>query len=263
MKSYLAKLADRATLGNVSPSIPMRAKQHDLGSEILTVASPDDFTNPIRHRTDFLSSKSESISQPTPTPAGALPTETSKAEPSTLAKSHPQNISPSIIDLSVPRVIAEPRVNQEMEPSSSTSPDPTEQSLDHIESASLNLDLERLASVQQDQIGLLRRADEFMADLLTASPLRNHPSEIDDHSPKQQSSAERLQPQTQMPAPKASPSTRVAEPEPPSLVIGKITVEVNSPTLPHTQSSPITVVQVRDQRRGGVPSCRRFGLGQS
>lgn len=262
MKSYLAKLADRATLGNVSPAISMRATPPDPFAEPLTDASPGELTSPIRRRSDSQLPQPEPISRLSPTPTGVLKNEVSKSVVSRLDKTEPEETAAIPIEHKLDPIRGVTRDERQVEERSSlASPDTADQQIDLEAMASLSHDLDRLASVQQDQVGLLKRADEFMADLLTSRSQFNQSRDADHDIPNQQTNSERLQPQTQKSSKRDSPPTRVAEPEPPSLVIGKLTVEVSSPTPPQPQS-PITVVHVRNQPRGGVPSSRRFGLGQ-
>lgn len=260
MKSYLSKLADRATLGNVPSSIPMRAKPHDLVAEPRSDASQVELTSPTRRPPESQLQQPESISQLSPTPIGVMKHEV-KSVVSQLDNTQPQEITATRIEHSLDPVKALERDERQVEKRSSpTTANVDDKQIDLEAMASLSLDLEQLASVQQDQIGLLKRADEFMADLLTSRSQLNESRDADQSIP-QSTNAERLQPQTDKSSQKHSPPTRVAEPEPPSLVIGKLTVEVSSPASPQPRS-PITVVHVRDQARRGVPSSRRFGIGQ-
>jgi hypothetical protein len=122
-----------------------------------------------------------------------------------------------------------------------------------------------LAAIQREQFKLLRKADAFMEHLFERRSLsatspevasRNEPR----NTPRPKSEhdeAPRLQPIQSAP--------RVFEPDSdqPSLVIGKLTVEVVPPAPASVTPRPQVVV-VRGARgsRIGIPSSRRFGLGQ-
>ena len=122
---------------------------------------------------------------------------------------------------------------------------------------------ELLAGVQEEQAILLRKADHFMSELFsrTATDVKQNRSEAEHEE------VVRLEPPVNAAEPvrlAQSQPTNVNEAEPAasSVVIGKLTVEV---TPPQTASQPQQqIVVFRNGRSGtsGVPSARRFGLGQ-
>jgi hypothetical protein len=107
----------------------------------------------------------------------------------------------------------------------------------------------RLEEIQQEQRQLLRKADLFMERLFNARS-------ASDEERRRELPA--LTPPLQ--------TRRRIEPDraPPSLVIGKLTVEVTPPAPPATAPAQQQVVVVRegDGSRSSFHSSRRFGLSQ-
>jgi hypothetical protein len=119
--------------------------------------------------------------------------------------------------------------------------------------------------MEDEQSSLLRKADDFMQRLTEHLRAPQSASEeiVEAGSQSQATIAPR-----QDAAPRLLPA-RSGEPIPeresarPSLVIGKLTVEILPPAPPSI--APLQqVVVVRDVQRGGsgIHSSRRFGLGQ-
>ncbi len=118
---------------------------------------------------------------------------------------------------------------------------------------------------QRDERQLLRKADAFMERLLDrsrrteAEPRAETRDEVREILPPRPESqpAIRIQPAGRPPRPVES------APEPPSLVIGSLTVEVIQPPPPAPVSPPrIVVVRGARGARAGARSSRSFGLRQ-
>jgi hypothetical protein len=124
---------------------------------------------------------------------------------------------------------------------------------------------QRVAALQREQAVLMRKADAFMAGLFERrSEATQHQADLDEVKQAQSNAVvPREQPARLLP-PKAPQVIEVAD-EQPSLVIGKLTVEVMSPAPPPPAPARQVVV-VRGpgtgRRGGGFSSSQRFGLGQ-
>jgi hypothetical protein len=124
---------------------------------------------------------------------------------------------------------------------------------------------ERLDDLEQQQAMLLRKADAFMGRLLERrqeSPDARE-SETEPEAPSALEPKVQLEPSHRaqsVPAP-ARPSRE--DSDRPSLVIGKLTVEVVPPAPPSNDSkTKVVVTRTGRSRPGGLISSRRFGLGQ-
>ena len=122
----------------------------------------------------------------------------------------------------------------------------------------------RIADIEREQAVLLRKADMFMSNLLEPRREPTPKNEIKDNAEAstpitriEKEPVNRLEPVKRMP-----PST-TQEAEGPSLVIGKLTVEV-TPSTPTAAVAPPqrTIVRGSRSRGFGANSSRRFGLGQ-
>ncbi len=123
----------------------------------------------------------------------------------------------------------------------------------------------RLAQLEDDHLLLLRKADEFMLRLRDR-PQRESVAPIDDagHESKRENAINRSPEEVHHLQP-SGPAERIPDREPPgpSLVIGSLTVEV-TPQPQSSSGSRRRVVVVRESRRGDndTHSSRRFGLSQ-
>lgn len=131
------------------------------------------------------------------------------------------------------------------------------------ESKSENQIAETLADLGAEQMRLQHQADMFMHGLLTRrTEVTEERTEVNEPEVLKPSLARDEFPRLQPPKTAAAPER---EPEQPSLVIGKLTVEV-TPTSPApavaAPSSRLVVVRGTRGGRTGIPSGRRFGLGQ-
>lgn len=269
MKSYFAKLADRATIGSPTAPINIRAKapSHDFHDSLT-----EDLESPEHGLRLPRSSNRISTAQPSRSdemPRRIEPAKTNEHDLSppreaasevSLATVPRQTLADSFRDVAKERLEADslqrrPRV----EP---TDQDQLDSDDDSSDAEMLRLDLTRLLDVQHEHSGLLRRADQFMNELLDQ---REHSDQssgrkvIEDDSP----GTTRLQPNSLPSRTLDRPTRRMSEPDDsPSLVIGKLTVEVSSPTPQPPQSTRVVVVQRGESRSSATPSSRRFGLGQ-
>ena len=120
------------------------------------------------------------------------------------------------------------------------------------------------AEAQTDQATLLRKADVFMAQILDRQSPSERPQKIDAHDER----AVIMNPPTVPSSLPAAPTIKPIEgrlkpaPDQPSVVIGRLTVEVVPPPPPPVARPPMG--HARATRRGPntVPSGRRFGLSQ-
>jgi hypothetical protein len=124
------------------------------------------------------------------------------------------------------------------------------------------------ADAQREQAILLRKADAFMTELFEERARFQSGRNLEEESESHQ--AESLRPLSQpiensrLKAAQAAEATREPDAEQPSLVIGRLTVEV-APSVPPpaTPRAPIVVVRSPAHTAKGVlPSSRRFGLSQ-
>ena len=122
----------------------------------------------------------------------------------------------------------------------------------------------RIADIEREQAALLRKADMFMSNLLEARREPTSKNETNDNekastpiSRIEREPVNRLEPVQRIPPP------TTPEAEGPSLVIGKLTVEV-TPSTPTAAVAPPqrTIVRGSRSRGFGANSSRRFGLGQ-
>ena len=123
----------------------------------------------------------------------------------------------------------------------------------------------RLAEIQNEHSLLLRKADAFMEQLFHRRSRSASVAEIDSSTELKTMSRQVIEPD-QNPRLQPRPvNTRTFEQEAdqPSLVIGNLTIEVTTPApAPAAPRPPLVVVRGSGRSRNGVPSSRRFGLGQ-
>ena len=123
---------------------------------------------------------------------------------------------------------------------------------------------ERLTALEHKQDILLRKADAFMGSLLERRKLASSEAEsVPENVPTSPNilrpdHAEQIRPQ-----PAALPTRLQDDADRPSLVIGKLTVEIVPPTpAPPARPQPVVVVNGARGRKNTFPASRRFGLGQ-
>ncbi len=127
---------------------------------------------------------------------------------------------------------------------------------------------QHFAGAQREQTMLLRKADAFMNELFEDRARFQSGGDLEEESESHQ--PESLLPLSQLienprlkPA-QAAEATREPDAAQPSLVIGRLTVEV-APSIPPPATPRAPIVVVREAGRGsrdGIPSSQRFGLGQ-
>jgi hypothetical protein len=126
---------------------------------------------------------------------------------------------------------------------------------------------QEVADPQPEQAILLRKADAFMNDLFRDRTRFQSGRNLEEESEPQQAEGSRTLNQTtenpQLKPAQEAEVTHEPDTEQPSLVIGKLTVEVTPPTSPPAAAQPQRIV-VRGpmSSRSGLTSSRRFGLGQ-
>ncbi len=298
MKSYFAKLADRATFANVPassavytakvsdpfadtspPQTPLPPLEFDGASRSLNETSgfalgpppqgtPSDKIRPLveTHEPVLVKPSTPSTTLLPKSPASVPSLERvadgraeleSEKEPQTvpteqsILEANPSRMG-ALTPLQVPASPPQSKTTSEDKTTkrSATETAPTE---------------ERLADLEREQSILLRKADVFMDQLLE----RPRQPAITPEVKADRKSQNILRPDvqrdqiTQPPPIHSVPRTSGPNSDRPSLVIGKLTVEV-MPATPAPVAPPQQVVVVRGTRsRGnGLLSGRRFGLGQ-
>jgi len=272
MKSYFAKLADRATIGSSTASLAMRAKQPRVIEDPIEKPDPE----PLSY------SQSTALPGKKPSPVDSYSHPEAVQQREELSKTSdlftPPEKKMEEVDVRVASrsPVDLPRIRKEVEPvKEGVAPLARDESMTHsieerrkfdenFDDPEISFDFTRFEALEKDQISLLRRADEFMSNLLT--PKRHaddEAREVEVENKQETAAISRLQPVSTTRPTFPPPASRTAEDaETPSLVIGKLTVEVSSPAPQAPQSSPIIVVQRGNKKNGAMPSSRRFGLGQ-
>jgi hypothetical protein len=292
MKSYFAKLAARATIANipVAPSRfpgspdPFEAVAPEFGSSPPTIPQPsgvrDDSREqsagkPVLKTEDPISEdvvrvdpgrthERETRSQPLPRlqqPAETLST-AFEIPPPREALSQAREHTP------------DSRLHREREP---TQPARSENRITTSIAPKLSLDstevsresggVEQLEEIQREQSMLLRKADAFMSALLerrseTANPSIDRQADLE--IPPSKAEPSHAQIPTRLQPPAYAVRAHDDRDDRPSLVIGKLTVEVMPPPAPPVAPSSQVVI-VREGRSGrgaSRNSIQRFGLGQ-
>lgn len=279
MKDYLARLADRATLreASVAPPFTPRLGVADPFAETAPVQaaprSPVGNVPELRHspaptpvpsiRRDPETVSAPALVAPPPEPVVAAPTVIRRLVDRTIERHEVTRVE-AVRETSTSRAL-EPTVPAPPPPKRSPAPtteDAMEQAAEKPERAPYDL--------ESEQRLLLRRADTFMQQLLdrTSRPptpepeLAPPPERAATIQPRIESQTPiRLQPMERAHRMREGRAERAAEP--PSLVIGTLTVEVvpPAPAAPAPRQ-PIVVVRGARARRTGLASSRRFGLGQ-
>jgi hypothetical protein len=298
MKSYFAKLADRATQAN--PQAPSSVQSRKAFDPFEITSPPQSPLPPIEaaRAAGMPGNHSSSLASQTVQAENKLPhfhalekqqfeaAQAAEPPPSSLAShitsGNLLNAAPGAKDRSLPTPEQEARqeagIRQanpstrepsqpEKPPESATlqlTPKQSEDAIKPLEGENSGNDGQR-AHMEDEQSSLLRKADDFMQRLTEHLRAPQSASEeiVEAGSQSQATIAPR-----QDAAPRLLPA-RSGEPIPeresarPSLVIGKLTVEILPPAPPSI--APLQqVVVVRDVQRGGsgIHSSRRFGLGQ-
>lgn len=286
MRSYFARLAARASLQPPSPPVSRSSKLFDpfeqvAGPELpLSPAAPPtappspetarpaggardvDFTGPPAEAAPAVSippsvgPKREAARPTPPSPGAAEPASEGRPEP-VEARFEPRKGAPRREE---PPAGVQGAVEEELRRAPETPPAGPEDGESEPESEM------RLDEMQRRHAELLRRADAFMSGLLERRPSSEpagdagkqpeaRPIEVSRSAER----SERLQPRQAPVAPAVN-----AE-EPPSLVIGRLTVEVTPPAPATPQPPRERIVVVRGPGSGGrsgPPTSRRFGLSQ-
>jgi len=292
MKSYFAKLADRATLANVPAA-----------SAVYAPRVSDPFEDSSHQQPQLPPFAKSTRPQSAPEPAGfALtpPVDNSRieakrplvethnrisSEPGTEApplqpKQPPENLlsehTVKNISSREPQSLTDPRREIIADTDSSrvaaltptqapglSVPHSKEDTREESETRTKSPD-ERISEFQREHAVLLRKADAFMNNLLDVQPQRvteNENKVTNETSPPSISRVER-DPVNRLEPVQRLPPTSAPDSDGPSLVIGKLTVEV-TPTPPAAPPQPPRIVVRGSRSRGsGVPTGRRFGLGQ-
>jgi hypothetical protein len=293
MKSYFAKLAARATLANApEPSSVTTSRTQDPFESATDVdaASSRPFAQPTNTSDSFQTSRSQPLTRSVDN-SRSRSVETSFERTQSSEEQRDRSSATSV----VPNVQPAPQPSLELTPVA-------QETVSHRESRELIVESdqaasrlvkkesdisslapttsreireakpaseadaeEKLAELKQDQSVLLRKADAFMSQLFERRSSVK-PRELDDDEEEEERSSKpalREEVTRLQPTPKTAPLIEVAD-EQPSLVIGKLTVEVTPPPAPAV-TPPRQVVVVRGRgagRQGGVQSSQRFGLGQ-
>jgi hypothetical protein len=123
---------------------------------------------------------------------------------------------------------------------------------------------ERISEIEREQSVLLRKADAFMSRLLDIQrPAAENENKVTSETPRSEirsvesQQVNRLEPAQRLPPPTPHES------DGPSLIIGRLTIEVTPPSSPTPPPQPQRII-VRGSRgrESGMTSSRRFGLGQ-
>jgi hypothetical protein len=294
MKSYFAKLAARATLANAPTVLPVAASNtHDPFEETSTYdrtvspagAAPsevrsDASVNPTPHRAfsddeGVRTRRKESPANVSEEHDELRETVVTRVEARPIARSSSDLTENSQTQETISRL--QPR-DSKFESTESTQSAPNDTSEFRLAPPSVSERTvesravsepgndEVLEEMKREQSALLRKADTFMASLLERRPgvagqepvLKDTSQESISKPASPRAGPTRLQP------PPGSPHVReAAQPDQPSLVIGKLTVEVAPPPQPIAPSPQVVVIrESRSTRRAGIPSSQRFGLGQ-
>ena len=126
---------------------------------------------------------------------------------------------------------------------------------------------QQVADSQREEVILLRKADAFMNEVFGEHARFQSGRNLEEEAESHQAEGLRTHNQTienpRLKPAQAAEATHEPDTEQPSLVIGKLTVEVTPPTSPPAPVQPQRIV-VRGpmSTRSGVISSRRFGLRQ-
>jgi hypothetical protein len=280
MKSYFAKLADRATLANV-PAVSTHASRvpdpfEETAPAQTSLPAPTDKPNVPTVREPLVPVVESQLVQPanpqveTPQPDPVdLPSEISTLQPrpreerEIVERIHVEEpvVESSKAVTTKPKEDAEP---PQLVPNQITSFNPQPRSSTKNEDADSENKDDSVVDLQREQALLLRKADLFMSSLFEAQRESQSTTEREvDEQPEIQIARSEREPAKRLePAPRVQTAV-TPEPDGPSLVIGTLTVEVTSPTPTPVQAQPQRVIVRGSRGRGvGTRSSQRFGLGQ-
>ena len=295
MKSYFAKLADRATLANVpatsavsaakltdpfdepplvEPRIPTSLDKRTHSSEEsskFAVKAPSAAST--SYNTRSLAETQEQAITETPAPTTLLPNR-QPSESATERITHDgvredSSGEPRVVRVeptrkeATPATIAEP-ISLPLPPPPfapripANSDEAMRSSVNEIAPAE-----GRLANLEQEHAILLHKADVFMDHIM-----ERHKPRVTEEGRTEKESFDRkaqLQPPASTSLQPIQPLTRQPDQdtERPSLVIGKLTVEVLPPSpVTVAPQSQVVVIRGGRNRSNGLPSGRRYGLSQ-
>jgi hypothetical protein len=273
MKSYFAKLADRATLPNVPAASMVHSSRvsdpfeesAETASAKITKPKPADVTTPrtILERTQAkadLTPVVATLKTERPSPSESFESRTnleSKTQERELGEKfeplQPKQTRNSDSDYGSPSTTLIPTIEEPLAPFHSS-----QKSQEAEESNITSYDRD---SPSTDQSDLMRRADAFMARVF-ANEFRAH--DATEPVSKETTVAKFVEAPrpTLNPAQPLQPSS-TNDTQGPSLVIGKLNVEVIPPVSPVAPTPERIVVRRYGFRGGGLLPTRRFGLGQS
>ena len=276
MKSYFAKLADRATLGNAFDSSVITPKRlsveeqrdEELAEQEIGLLTE---TTQTRHLPTSVernlprADREQSVPSSFPDPL-AVPPHVNYEEV------RPVRMAP---DLFEPTTEVQPTFSDEIysivpdipiktTPSTSVvnvEPRKTDRKEQPTNNEGSVVDSVRLAAVERDQAELMRRADLFMNSLLNHQPPPIDRPQETKAANKVDDRGSQAHPAATL-APKSATRKETEQSETSSLVIGKLTVEV-TPTVPQpVPQSKVIVVREGGRGRDVGHSSRRFGIGQ-
>lgn len=296
MKSYFAKLAARATLANAPVPKPVNAGSAPNPFETI-VTSPEPtpraaVSPPTRSsheapakrgdlskapsRTIELQPPNEPVTQAhkSPTTGTAVVTEDqqSTTEATLISELRPlrrnsETRSSERVesqDLNVTPTTKPDRLWPETQ--RSTQAPSTSTKREKSQSADADNVDERLSNIENEQAILLRKADAFMAGLFEHPQWSsNEPRGEEREDEGQQRAVKKVESLIQPPTRLQPPPPRASEPagEEPSLVIGKLSVEVVQPPPPAvTPQRQVVVIGGGRRARAGIPSAHRFGFSR-
>lgn len=282
MKSYFAKLAARATLANTS-AFPAANRKIPDPFEVANETSDFPLSRPsqaalrpenVHPISDISASPSpESLDhsttlQPKPlttiSPAerggdtqwGPPGSATAGRGPQTAELERPTT-EPGLPTETPPTLIQPVALSST--PSTKSGSDETAE-LPHAET---DPSVAQLAALQREQSTLLRKADAFMERVFDLRPRSMTQAELDSDDESQGILKPNAQPDHASRLQAIQPAVSGQESDQPSLVIGKLTVEIVPPApAPVVPRQQLVVVRGTRGGRNGIPSSRRFGLGQ-
>lgn len=291
MKSYFAKLAARATLANVTaPSPATTANPHDPFDDTSTITDPSSRTATVREKPPSDRVETSPVQVPrmndTHTSQPQLVKSDIRFEANALHESPPDPEKTVEVKTSLSKAAEKPVPVAQQEHDQTRLENSTSNARDHLlqpmlvppstQTSAHDSKLETKSSNEpqinasaehdREQSVLLQKADAFMAALLDRRPEESRTRDQNEHiteGPPRHEIVREPAPARLQPAPVAARPIESAD-ESPSLVIGKLTVEVLPPAPPPIAPSRQVIV-VRGDRNVRTPAIRssqRFGLGQ-
>ena len=293
MKSYFAKLAARATIAN----IPVAPSRFPGSPDPFDAVAPEFGTSPptIPQPSGVRDAREQNAGKPVLKPEYPISSDVVRVDPGRSNElelrsqalprlQQPGETLPTASEIPPPREalshardhIQDPKLHREREP---TQPVRSENRITTPIAPKLSLDSaksemtkepgsdEQLEEIQREQSMLLRKADAFMSALLerhseTTNPSIERQAEFEILPSKAEPSRAQIPAQLQPPA--LAVRAHDDRDDRPSLVIGKLTVEVMPPPAPPVAPSHQVVIvrEGRSVRAAARNSIQRFGLGQ-